>query len=236
MNHLVQLAQDKFYSKKQRQCYKNGHQRILVCKKLHDHSGDPTPPTPPHPPILSSPALTLSAGAFSHELASRTLPVSLLGFLWPLECWIQSPSSLPSWLPSINTFKIALPPRLSPPEDQSQNTYFSMGPCSGCCPLPAPQDQRPHWHHPPLPGSFDAPLPSRLSQGMQPAKPQAGHPDSQVIGPDGSHVAALGPLSGLFYGEEIYFPEVSGQEKTHFLEACQEGGNPPRKQTRPFSL
>lgn len=113
----------------------------------------PPLPTPPHPPILSSPALTLSAGAFSHELVSRILPVSLSGLLWPLECWTQTPSSLPSWLPSINTFKIALPPRLSPPEDQSQNTYFSMGPCSGCCPPPAPQDQRSHWHHPPLPGS-----------------------------------------------------------------------------------
>lgn len=126
MNHLVQLARGKFYSKKQRHCYKNGHQRILVCKKLPVHSGDPTPPTPPHPPILSS-VLTLSTGPFSHELASGTLPVSLSGWLWPLECWTQSPSSLPSWLPSRNTFKIALPPRLSPPEDQSQNTYFSTG-------------------------------------------------------------------------------------------------------------
>ena len=153
VTHLAQFAQGKFYSKKQRHYYKNGHQRTLVCKKLHDHSGDPTSPTPPHPPILSSPALTLSAGAFSHELVSRILPVSLSGLLWPLDCWTQTPSSLPSWLPSINTFKIALPPRLSPPEDQSQNTYFSMGPCSGCCPAPAPQDQRSHWHHPPLPGS-----------------------------------------------------------------------------------
>ena len=73
VNHLVQLARGKFYSKKQRPCYKNGHQRILVCKKLPVHSGDPTPPTPPHPQFF----LTLSAKLFSHELASRTLPVSL---------------------------------------------------------------------------------------------------------------------------------------------------------------
>lgn len=38
----------------------------------------------------------------------------------------------------------------------------------------------------------------------------------------GSHTAGPGPLSGLFYGREIYFPEVLGQEKTRFLEACQE--------------
>lgn len=37
----------------------------------------------------------------------------------------------------------------------------------------------------------------------------------------GSHTAGLGPLSGLFYRREIYFPEVLGQEKTRFLEACQ---------------
>ena len=134
VNHLVQLARGKFYSKKQRPCYKNGHQRILVCKKLPVHSGDPTPPTPPHPQFF----LTLSAKLFSHELASRTLPVSLSGWLWPLECWTQSPSSLPSWLPSRNTFKIALPPRLSPPEDQSQNTYFSAGPLL-LPPLPHPR-------------------------------------------------------------------------------------------------
>ena len=190
------------------------------------------------PPLLTPKsfllsALTLSAKLFSHELASRTLPVSLSGWLWPLECWTQSPSSLPSWLPSRNTFKIALPPRLSPPEDQSQNTYFSAGPLL-LLPLPHPRIKD-------LIGItllsrvLLTPPTSRLSQGMRPAKPQAGHPDSQVTGPDGSHVAALGPLRSILQ-EEIYFPEVSGQEKTHFLEACQEGGNPPRKQTRPFSL
>lgn len=47
-------------------------------------------------------------------------------------------------------------------------------------------------------------------------------------------MAALGPLPDLFSTREIYFPDVLGQEKTRFLEACQEGGDPPRKQTRPF--
>lgn len=74
------------------------------------------------------------------------------------------------------------------------------------------------------------------SQGLQPPRPHTGHPDSLVTGPDESQAAAPGPLSGLLYRREIYFLDVLGQEKTRFLEAGQEGGNPPRKHTRPFSL
>lgn len=81
-----------------------------------------------------------------------------------------------------------------------------------------------------------APPASHPCQELQLARPHTDGPDGQIAGPDRFHAAALGPLSSLFYRREIYFPEALGQEKTRFLEVCQKGGNPPRKQTRPFSL
>lgn len=78
-----------------------------------------------------------------------TLPVPLSGLLWPLESWAQDSSSLPLRLPSINVFKIALSPRLPPPEVQS---LWVPALAAG------PQDQRPHWIHPSLPWVMLTPL------------------------------------------------------------------------------
>lgn len=109
--------------------------RILVCKKLPVHSGDPTPPTPPHPPILSS-ALTLSARLFSHELASRTLPVSRVGFgLWSpglslhQACLPGCPLETRSKLPFLLGF---LPQRIT------LKTLISLRVRSCCRPSPTP--------------------------------------------------------------------------------------------------
>lgn len=101
----------------------------------------PPPPPLPTPNSFFSSSYSQCRG-FSHELVSRILPVSLSGLLWPLECWTQTPSSLPSWLPSINTFKIALPPRLSPPEDQSPETPISLWVPALAAARPAPQGSK----------------------------------------------------------------------------------------------
>lgn len=154
-------------------------------------------------------------------------------WLRPLECWAQSPLCLRLRLPSTNALKIALSPKPPSRKDQSQDTYFSAGTqpsCWGLVPkttVASPVSSL---------GHGDYPNPPNLCQRLQAARPHTGHPDGRVPGPDRSPAAAWGPLSGLFYRREIYFPEVLGQEKTCFLEVCQKGGNPPRKQTRPFSL
>ena len=186
------------------------------------------------PPLLTPNSFLLSAPSFflMSLHPGHFLFLSRVGFgLWSVglnlhqACLPGCPLETRSKLPFLLGF---LPQRIS------LKTFISLRVRSCCRPSPTPGSKT-SLASPSSPRVLLTPPTSRLSQGMQPAKPQAGHPDSQVTGPDGSHVAALGPLRSVLQ-EEIYFPEVSGQEKTHFLEACQEGGNPPRKQTRPFSL
>lgn len=192
---------------------------------------------------LTAPALAPPVGTVSHGLVPITLPAPPLSSVHES---LPSASGLQGSVSSVLASQA--PPRTHTPRC-SQNCPFSWasfprGSSSGHWFL----HRCPSWLLAPgikghtnitllFPGSRGHPSHSHPGQRLQqPARPHTGHPDSQVARPDGSHAAALGPLSGLFYRREIYFPEVLGQEKTRFLEVCQEGGNPPRKQTRPFSL
>lgn len=190
------------------------------------------------PPSFSSPALALNVGAASHRLVSITLPVPILSS-------ICESLALASRVLGSVSFTLASQAVLY---KCSQNCLFSeasfhRGSVSGhlflCgCPLYLLAPGTKGHAHITLffLGSCWQPSSFHLCQGLQPARPHTGHPDGQVSGPDWSHAAALGPLSRLFCRSEIYFLGVLGQEKTCFLEVCQEGGNPPRKQTRPFFL
>lgn len=172
-------------------------------------------------------------GTVSPGLGPITLPAPLLSSVQeslPLASGLQgSVSSVLASQAAHFPFPRPLFPWASFPVDQAQDTNFPW--------LLAPGIKGHISITFLFPGSRGHLSQSHPGQRLQqPARLHTGHPDSQVTKPDGSHAAALGPLLGLFYRREIYFPEVLGQEKTRFLEVCQEGGNPPRKQTRPFSL
>lgn len=81
---------------------------------------------------LTHPTLALTVGAVSPGLVSITLPVPLLGSVHErltLASGVLGSGSLVLALrmPSTNALKIAFSPRLPSPEDQSWDTYFSMG-------------------------------------------------------------------------------------------------------------
>lgn len=94
-----------------------------------------------------------------------------------------------------------------------------------------PWGQRLHWHHPSLPWVMLT-TPPTLPPWPGAATCQVTHwppwPPSHWTW--WISCAGLGPLSGLFYRGEIYFPEVSEQENTSWKHAKKEAIHPGNQQ------